>query len=52
MVKRFLFETRAGDLFLAALERWAGLAVVDLGEIEPSEVRIIGAQARASSANA
>ena len=46
MLRWFLFGTRAGDLLLAALERWAGLAVVDLGEIEPSEVRIIGAQQR------
>ena len=47
MVRWFLFNTRAGDLLLAALERWAGLAIVDLGEIKPSEVRIIGARERA-----
>jgi hypothetical protein len=28
VLRRFLFETRAGELFLAWLERRAGLAVV------------------------
>jgi hypothetical protein len=34
MVKRFLFETRLGDLVLRTLERLTGLALVDLEELE------------------
>ena len=29
MIRRLLFGTRAGELLLAALERWIGLAIVD-----------------------
>jgi hypothetical protein len=34
MVKRFLFETRLGDLMLRTFERLTGLALVDLKELE------------------
>ena len=34
MVKRFLFETKLGDLVLRAFERLTGLALVDLEELE------------------
>ena len=37
MVKRFLFETRLGDLVLRALERLTGLALVDLQDLESWE---------------
>jgi len=33
-IRRVLFETRLGDLLLRGLERVAGLALVDVGEIE------------------
>ena len=29
MIKRFLFHTGLGSLLVAALEKWAGLALVD-----------------------
>jgi hypothetical protein len=34
MVKRFLFETKLGDLVLRVFERLTGLALVDLEELE------------------
>jgi hypothetical protein len=34
MVKRFLFETKLGDLVLRAFERLTGLALVDLKVLE------------------
>ena len=34
MLKRLLFETRIGDLVLALFERWTGLAVVDVGQLQ------------------
>ena len=34
MVKRFLFETRLGDLALRAFERLTGLALVELQDLE------------------
>ena len=52
MIKWLLFETAPGCAFLALLERWCGLAVVDLEELTGPEMRIIGARERASSANA
>ena len=42
MLRWFLFDTRAGDLLLAALERWAGLAVVDVRELAEPRMRVIG----------
>jgi len=47
MVKRFLFETKLGDLVLKAFERLTGLALVQLdvleswryGVEEPTQVR-------------
>ena len=34
VIKRFLFETKLGDLVLKALERLTGLALVDLEVLE------------------
>jgi hypothetical protein len=34
-VTRLLFETRIGDLVLALVERWLGLAVITAGELTP-----------------
>lgn len=33
-IRVLLFETRAGDLLLRALERWLGLALVPIEEID------------------
>jgi len=38
-VKRFLFETRAGDLLLQLFERLTGLGLVRLEEIDGERVR-------------
>ena len=47
LLRKLLFETRLGDALLAGLERLAGLAVVELGEVQATEMRIIGARERA-----
>ena len=38
-IQRVLFETAIGDWLLRALERVAGLALVDVGEIDGERVR-------------
>jgi len=38
-IRWLLFDTRAGNLVLRALERAAGLALVDLSEIDGERVR-------------
>lgn len=39
MIRWLLFDTRAGDLVLRALECVAGLALVELSEIDGERVR-------------
>lgn len=43
-MKRLLFETAFGDWFLAQLEKWLGLAIVPLEQIEPLHVDRQGAE--------
>ena len=37
-IARALFETRIGDRVLAWLERWMGLAVVEVGTLDKREL--------------
>ena len=50
-IRTFLFDTRAGDLVLRALERIAGLAVVDVGEIADPHIAVT-AKGRAAAKRA
>ena len=40
-IRRFLFDTRAGDVLARAVERLFGLALVDLDQIEAGQVELV-----------
>lgn len=41
MVRRVLFETRVGDWFLGLVERWLGLGVVAVEDLDGLRVRVV-----------